>query len=397
MSILFTPQTLGDLKIKNRFVHSATYEALATPDGRVTDALIKRYQRLAKGQVGLIIPGYMFTHKLGRAQMFQTGIHDDEMIPGLKRLVDAVHESDGVVLFQIAHAGQQTSKDLVGRTPVGVSNRVRDPIYFFKPKAMTEDQIQEAIDSFGLAAKRAVEAGADGIQLHAAHGYLINQFLSPFFNHRTDGWGGSEENRFRFIKEVIQKTRQYMPKGMPLLVKLNIDDHTPRPGVTPDLAAKYAGWLAESGIDGLEVSCGSAVFAFMNTCRGEVPVNDLVAGLPWWKRPLGRPMMKRLAGNYDLVEAYNQGGAAVVKPAIGDVPLILVGGMRTLSAMTGIVETYQAEFISLSRPFIRDPHLVKKFYEDDVDKVSCISCNRCLAAVPNNIPVRCYVKGFPKK
>lgn len=397
MSVMFSPMRLGNLEINNRFVHSATYEATAAPDGRVTDALIKRYQRLAKGQVGLIIPGYLFTHPLGRAQMYQTGIHTDDMIPGLKRLVDAVRESDGKVVLQIAHAGQQTGKDLVGRTPLGVSNQVRDPIYFFKPKTMTEDQIQEAIDSFGRAAKRAVEAGADGIQLHAAHGYLINQFLSPFFNHRTDKWGGSDENRFRFLKDIILETKKYLPDGMPLLVKLNIDDHTPKPGITPRLAAKYAGWLAESGIDGLEVSCGSAVFAFMNTCRGEVPVAELVASLPRWKRPLGRPMMKRLVGNYDLREAYNQGAAAVVKPAIGHVPLILVGGMRTLSAMTEIVDNNQAEFISLSRPFIRDPHLVKKFSEDGADKVSCISCNRCLAAVPNNIPVRCYVKGFPKK
>ena len=184
MSILFTPITLGDLQIKNRFVHSATYEVMASETGEVSDKLVKRYQNLAKGEVGLIIPGYMFVHPLGRCSKYQTGIHTDDMIPGLRRLVEAVHQEGGRIAFQLVHAGRQTTKAMIGQTPISSSSKGRDPIYLVKPKAMSPDEIQEVIRAFGKAASRAAEAGADAIQLHAAHGYLINQFISPFFQSK---------------------------------------------------------------------------------------------------------------------------------------------------------------------------------------------------------------------
>ena len=203
MSILFTPIDLGDVHIKNRFIHSATYEVMALETGEISDKLVKRYQNLAKGEVGLIIPGYMYVHPLGRCAKYQTGIHSDDMIPGLRKLVKTVHQEGSKIAFQLVHAGRQTEKSVIGQTPIGPSSKGRDPVYFVKPKEMNADEIQEVIQAFGKAATRAVEAGADGIQLHAAHGYLINQFISPFFNQRKDEWGGSDENRFRFLKEII--------------------------------------------------------------------------------------------------------------------------------------------------------------------------------------------------
>ena len=334
-------------------------------------------------------------HPLGRAAKYQTGIHGDYMIPGLRRMVDAVHQEGGKIAFQLVHAGRQTTKDLIGQTPMGPSSKGRDPINFFKPKEMSEDEIQKAIKAFGKAAKRAVEAGADGVQLHAAHGYLINQFLSPFFNHREDHWGGSDENRFRFLQELILETKKAIPKGMPILVKLNTHDHTPQEGITPSLAVKYAGWLADSGIDGLEVSCGTIFYSFMNMSRGDVPVNELVKSLPLWKRPLGKLMMKSWIGKYDLEEGYNLEAAKMIKPVLRKTPLFLVGGLRRVMQMEEVLEKKYADFISMSRPFIREPYIVKKIREGKVDVVSCASCNRCFAAMANNIPVRCYNKGFP--
>ncbi len=217
MSILFTPINIGDVQIKNRFIHSATYEVMALETGEVSDKLIKRYQNLAKGEVGLIIPGHVYVHPLGRAHRQQSGIHSDEMIPGLRNLVGAVHQEGGKIAFQLNHAGRQTTKAMIGKTPIGPSGRGRDPVNFVKPREMNINQIQEVIQAFGIAACRAVEAGADGIQLHAAHGYLINQFLSPFFNQRKDEWGGSDANRFRFLKEIILEVRNKLPKEMPFL------------------------------------------------------------------------------------------------------------------------------------------------------------------------------------
>lgn len=396
MSILFTPKKIGNTELQNRFVNSATYEGMAKQTGEVTEELIKRYEKLAKGGVGLIITGYMSVHPTGRAYPHQTGIHSDDSMPGLKQLTDRVHQEGGKIVFQLAHAGRQTTRGLIGQTPLGPSSRGRDPVNFVKPKEMTEDEIIEIVNAFGAAANRAVEAGADGIQLHGAHGYLINEFLSPFFNSRTDSWGSSDENRFRFLKEVLQEIKPVVPDGFPILVKLNTYDYTPKEGITPSLAVRYAEWLTELRIDGLETSCGTGNYSYMNMCRGDVPTDELLKVLPWWQKPMGRLMIGKLEGKYDLVEGYNLEAAKMIKPVLGNTPLFLVGGMRTVSHMEEVLENRYADFISMSRPFIREPFLVNKIKEGKIDKVSCVSCNRCLAAVPNDIPIYCYNKGFPK-
>ena len=396
MSVLFTPQSIGKVNIKNRFVQSATYEGCAEKNGKVSDAILARYEKLAKGGVGLIIPGYLYVHPKGKPHRFGTGIHNDEMIPGLKKLTDVVHQHQGKIFFQLNHAGRQTTKALVGETPMGPSKKWRDPIHFFLPNEMSEDEILETIKAFGQAAGRSAEAGADGIQLHGAHGFLINQFISPFFNHRKDKWGGAPENQFRYLKEVVLETRKHLPKSMPITIKLSTNDFTPKPGITLELAAKYSQWLAELGIDGIEVSCGSAVFSFMNMCRGKVPVAELVKSLPKWQRPIGKMVMAKLEGKYDLEELYNLDAAKLIKPNINGVPLMLVGGIRTVSKMEETVQSGFADFISMSRPFIREPNLVNRIKTKKIDRVSCESCNRCLAAVANDIPVKCYNKNFPK-
>lgn len=395
MSILFSSIKLGNLEIKNRFVRSATYECLAGEKGAVTDKIIKKYQLLAKGEVGLIIPGHMYVHPLGQAHINQTGIYHDDLIPGLKKLVEAVHQEGGKIIFQLAHSGRQSKKTLIGQNPMGPSAVVRDPVYFFKPKAMNEEDIQEVIQAFGQAARRAVGAGADGIQLHAAHGYLINEFLSPFFNRRDDQWGGSDENRFRFLKEIVLSVKKILPEGLPLLVKLNTHDHTPQEGITIPLAAKYAEWLASLGIDGLEVSCGTATFSPMNVTRGEVPLKEFVQPLPWWQKPLARIIINRWVGKYNLEEGYNLEAAKMIKPVLGQIPLLVVGGFRNKARMEEVVGNQQADFISMSRPFIREPFIVKKFKEGKAHTVACVSCNKCSAAVVlSERPLRCYHKGL---
>lgn len=396
MSVLFTPQRVGHVDIKNRFVHSATYEGMADPDGQVTDTLIKRYRQLAQGEMGLVIPGFMYVHPLGRAYNAPMGIHSDEMIEGLTRLVKAVHEFDSKIFFQINHAGQQTSPNDIGQTPLAPSSSVRDPINFFKPRQMDESEITDAVKAFADAAGRAVKAGADGVQVHCAHGYLINQFLSPFFNRRQDKWGGSSENRFRFLKQVIESIKEKVPDEFCITVKLNTHDFTPKPGITPELAVEYAGMLKDLGVDMIEVSCGSSTFSYMNMCRGDVPVKELVQSMPLWKKPVAWFMIHSLKGRYDLEEGYNTAAARSIRSVTGDTPIALVGGMRTLENMSQAVKSGDAEFISMSRPFIREPFIVKKFRENKRDQVACVSCNRCLAAIPNGFPVRCYNKAFPK-
>jgi 2,4-dienoyl-CoA reductase-like NADH-dependent reductase (Old Yellow Enzyme family) len=389
MSILFEATKLGNVQVKNRFVHSATYEAMATKAGEVTDDLVKRYQKLARGGVGLIIPGYLYVHPLGKAVEYQAGIHDDDTILGLSKVVDAVHRQGSKIVFQLVHAGRQTSKSLIGQTPMGPSSKGWDLAYMVRPKRMDEGQIHEVIQAFGKAAERAVKAGADGIQVHAAHGYLVNQFLSPFFNVRNDAWGGSDENRFRFLKEIILEIRRVAPQGMPILIKLNTRDYTPRQGMTPLLAARYARWLAELEIDGLEASSGTVAYSIMGVCRGQMPANEFVESFPWWKRHLGKFVLNRMAEKYGFEEGYNLKATKTIRSVVQSVPLFVVGGLRRVSQMEAILQEGHADLISMSRPFIREPFLVKRIEEGKTDAASCVSCNRCYAAVVNGRPVRC--------
>ncbi len=383
MSVLFTPLNLGDLLIKNRFIHSACEDNLSTDRGDVTDAAVKKNRNLARGGVGLIIGSHLFIHPLGRTKIYQPGIHRDDMIPGLKKMVEAVHQEDGRIAFQIGHGGTQTSEEITGQSPMG-------------PATMDEAQINEVIRSFKDSAGRAAEAGADGVQLHAAHGYLLSQFLSPFFNNREDRWGGSDENRFRLLREIIVGIKKILPHGMPLLIKLNTDDHTSREGITPALAVTYAGWLKDLMIDGLEVSCGTSFGSPWHMCRGAVPVNEMVKSFPEARRPRMEVYFREMVGKFDLQGPYNLEAAKMIRPVLGDIPLFAVGGWREKRQMEDAVEKGYTDFISMCRPFIRQPDLVKRFKEGRTDAASCKNCNRCLAALPNNIPVRCYYKGFPE-
>jgi 2,4-dienoyl-CoA reductase-like NADH-dependent reductase (Old Yellow Enzyme family) len=183
---------------------------------------------------------------------------------------------------------------------------------------------------------------------------------------------------------------------MPILVKLNTRDHTPQQGITPPLAAEYALWLADLEIDGLEVSCGSTLYAPFNMSRGDVPVDELAQSLPWWQRPVGRLQMNRWAGQYDFEGPYNLDAAETIKPRLGPTPLILTGGLRTVSEMEDALGSGVADLIGMSRPFIREPSLVRRIQEGRTEVASCVSCNRCLAAIANEMPVRCYHTGFPE-
>ena len=394
MSLLFTPIQIKTMEVNNRFVHSATYECMANETGEVTDDLTKRYRTLAKGEIGLIIPGHMYVHPLGRAMKNQTGIHTNEMIPGLKKLAEAVHEEGGKIAFQLAHAGLQTEKAVTGQSPLAPSGKVRNPATFQKPKEMSEAQIQETIEAFAKAAERAAEAGADAVQFHGAHGFLIDEFLSPFFNQRKDQWGGSDENRFRFLKEVFLAVKRTLPDGMPVLVKLNTNDFTPKTGITPELANRYAGWLAELGIDAVELSCGT--YFTWHVIRGEIPINESAKAFPMWMRPLLKLNFKKQAATCRLEEGYNLEAAKVVKPALKRIPLMLVGGMRRISQLDEILDNNYADLISMSRPFIREPLLVKRLKEGKTQEAACVSCNKCFVAVVfHRLPIRCYHEGIP--
>lgn len=395
MSLLFTPGKIGNLEIKNRIVRAPVYEALAGEDGSIGEEMIAFHTRLARGGAGLLCTGYMFADPLGRAQKKQAGIHSDAMIPGLKKLADAVHAEGAKIAFEISHAGRQTERHLIGRNPMGPSRIRRDPSFFIKPDAMSDYQVCDVVESFVAAAARAVEAGSDLVYLHAGGGDLLNQFLSPFFNVRSDRWGGSDEDRFRILREIVVGIKARVSKTVPILVKMNSRDLTPGKGVTPELAGRYAAWLAELGVSGLELTTGVKFYDHMNCWRGAVPVAEIVRALPAWKKPVGWMLMKNLEGKRDLIEGWSLDDVRAIKPFSGDMALFAVGGMRRRDHMEAVLEQGHADFIGLARPLIREPSFVNRLREGKTDASSCLSCNRCIGGVMNQLPTACYRNGLP--
>jgi 2,4-dienoyl-CoA reductase-like NADH-dependent reductase (Old Yellow Enzyme family) len=347
MNILFTPVRVGAVTVPNRFARSATHDYMADDDGNVTDRQIELFGRLAEGEVGLIITGHAHVQPSGKASPHQMAVFDDRFIEGLARIPAAVHRFRSLVFLQIAHAGRQTKEKLCGCIPVSPSV-VHDPVSKVMPRELSGGEIRTLIGDFVSAAVRAKRAGFDGIQLHAAHGYLISSFLSPHTNRRTDEWGGPLENRARVLLDVLGGVKAACGRSFPAIVKLNSTDFL-KEGLALDDAVKVARLLEAEGIDGIEVSGGMA-----EAGRGSV-----WAGL-----------------RSEAEEGYFVESAARIKREVR-VPVFGLGGIRTLSVAERIIAEGRADLVSLSRPLIRDPFLVKHFREGLVAKSECISCNKC--------------------
>ncbi|MGD8353782.1 MAG: NADH:flavin oxidoreductase [Pseudomonadota bacterium] len=345
---LFDPVRIGRMELPNRFVRSATWEGMCDEYGRPTSRLAALYGDLAHGDVGLIITGYTVVHPLGRQMTGAIGACSDSQTPLLGKLAHAVHDAGGKLMAQLFHAGAQTSQRTIGETPVGPS-AVQSPFYSGVPRAMTTSEIRSVASSFGQSARRAKEAGFDGVQLHGAHGYLINQFLSPLTNLRKDKYGGSVRNRFRFLKEVYLSVREQVGPDYPVAIKLTGSDNL-KGGIQIEDTVWFAGELEKLGIDAIEVSAGTSG-------SGE-----------------GVPVRKGI--NTETKEGYNAPFAVSIRSAV-KVPVILVGGLRSLPVMERLLGERTADLFALSRPLIREPNLVNRWKEDPGHRSTCTSCNLC--------------------
>jgi len=347
-SILFTPIRIGRVEIPNRFVRSATHEFMAgEDDGAPSSRHVELFGLLAEGEVGLIITGHAYVQPIGKASPRQTGIFDDRLVEPLSLIPPAVHRHASKIFVQIAHAGRQTKDKLAGGVPVAPS-AVFEPVVKLTPRALERAEIRSLISDFAAAGRRAKEAGFDGVQIHAAHGYLLSAFLSPYTNRRTDEWGGSAENRVRIVVEIVAALKAEAGRSFPILAKWNSTDFLPG-GLELGESVEMAGRAVEAGLDGIEVSGGSS----------EAGRGSMWAGL-------------RAEGE----EGYFVDAAAMFKKTLS-VPVIGLGGNRTLSVMESIVASGRADMVSLSRPFIREPFLVRDFRLGRTAKSACISCNKC--------------------
>ena len=331
MKKIFENVKFGNIAVKNRLIRSATWEGLGKEDGSIPKTCYEIYEELAKGGVGLIITG--FTSVAADDHYFggMMRLCSDDLIPQYKRLTDIIHKENVPVIAQLALGGfyrEYADEDLA----------------MTEPDDMTVQEIHEVVRIFGEAARRAKEAGFDGVQIHAAHFFFLSRFISPAVNHRKDEYGGSIENRSHILTEVLNEIRQKAP-GLHVTVKINSSDFT-YGGLEPDESLKICKILAKEGIDSIEVSGNGTS----------------VGGI--------KPHVN---------EAYFLDFADKLSSEV-DVPVILVGGLRSVDEMEKVLNETKIEFLSLSRPLLREPDLPLKMMSGETRESKCVSCNACYSS-----------------
>ncbi len=374
--------------MKNRFVCSATVECLVSENNTLTDKYFKVHNRLSKGGVGLIIPGNYFVNKKGVAVAKNLIIDSDKVLEDLLKLTNLVHENGSKIIAQLNHGGRQCSPEVIGQTPLCPSS-IKDRLTGIRPREMTTEEIEKTIGAFSEAAFRVKEAGFDGVQLNAAHGYLINQFLSARTNRRKDIWGGSLENRIRFIIEIYKAIRKQVGVEFPILAKINAQDNIKK-GVTLSESISLCKRLESVGIDAIEISGGIKETGFTTT-KGDIPEDLLLKSVSKIKRLLYVFIRSKLNKAAKFQEGYHLAQSTAIKKSV-NIPIILVGGLRNRRMMENTLEQGKADLISMSRPFIRQPNLVNQFLKHpNNENVTCVNCNRCTVEITvNHKPLRCY-------
>lgn len=348
MSLIFMPANIGALELSNRLMRSATAERMADEDGRPCPQLVEMYRDLAAGGVGLIITGHMYVHPSGKCHPEMTGIYRDEFIPELAKLTEVVHSQGGKIAVQINHGGMQCYSESV--EDAIAPSATTEPISDRPARQMSQDEIYTLINAYAQAAHRAQEAGFDAVQLHAAHGYLINQFLSPLVNRRTDEWGGSFENRLRFLEEIVRAVRAQVGEEYPVFIKFGMIDG-PEGGLNLESGARIISHMAGMGLDGVEISGGIGGGGLVNVRKGIRKPED---------------------------EAYFLSLAQKARQSTS-LPISLVGGLRSRPVMEKVLADGDADFISLCRPLISQPDLPNLLRDGLKEKSRCIASNNCWA------------------
>lgn len=359
MPNLFEHCQIKDLKLPNRFIRSATWEGLADKNGACTPELVNRMVELAASGVGLIITGHSYVHPAGQATPRQLGMDHDERIDGLSKMTAAVHREGGRIIVQLSHGGLKADPRLSGQTPFGPSTG--ESLLKSPGKDMTAEDIQQVVESFAQAARRAESAGFDGVQIHAAHGYLLGQFLSPAFNQRADRYGGVLQNRVRIVLEVLQSMRRAVGPHYPILIKINSEDFI-KNGLTLEDFLQAVSMVDDAGIDAIEVSGGTLLSGDLVPFRREI--------------------------KFDRDQAYFRKASRALKK-MSSVPVILVGGIRSYFLAERLVAEAVTDYIAMSRPFIREPMLMKRWQSGDLRKATCISCNGCFGPAMSGQGIFC--------
>ncbi len=372
----FAPASLGPVRLRNRIIKAATFEGM-TRNGHVSDELIGFHRRVAAGGVAMTTVAYCAVAPEGRTDRHQIWLTADA-VPGLRRLTDAVHAEGAAVSAQLGHAGPVAD---------GRSNRVRaiSPQRMFSPLSLqftrraTADDLARIVAAHAAAARHAIDAGFDAVEIHLGHNYLASAFLSPRLNHRRDDYGGPLENRARFARDIARGVRDAVGDRIAVLAKLNLEDGVRR-GLQVDESIRVAQWLAADGsVDALEMTAGSSLLNPMYLFKGPAPLAEFAAAMREPVRTGVRLFGRTRLHSYPYTDGYLLEDAGRVRAAI-TLPMVLLGGVTSRTVIDRAMAA-GFQFVAMARALLREPDLVARMQADATVSSACSHCNRCMPTI----------------
>jgi len=401
-SVLFSPLRIGNLTVRGRVFKASTTESMATPDGFVTDSMLRFYEPFVRARTPLVVTGSCYVSEDGKLAPLMCGADDDDKIPGLRRLADLAHREGTLLFVQLSHGGRQVLAGLGGGTDhsgVISASAVPEPILRTRPRALTTVEVRQMVDTFARAAERCAQAGCDGVEIHAGHGFLISQFLTPHTNRRTDEYGGSLRRRARFPLEIIAAIRRRLGTSIALTAKMNGSDYLPgRRGLHADELVETARMMQEEGIDAVTVTVGHYESGlpmlrgkFRPLLRGFVDGGlgtGLAPALKWGVKVI-TPLAS--AGGFLLWRHQEGFNARYARPFAQrlTIPVISVGGFSQARSMEHAIDGGFCHAVACARAMIADPFLVRHLRTQGRADPACDFCNACIART-GSLPADCY-------
>jgi len=384
--MLFTPAKLGPITLRNRTIRSAAFEGMC-PGNKPSEQLSNYHVSVAKGGIGMTTLAYAAVSQSGLSFPHQLWLRE-EAVPALEIITTAIKKEGAAAAIQIGHCGNMSKRSVAGQLPMSASYgfNIYSPTFVRK---MRQDEIREVANDFGKAVQLARQAGFDAVEIHAGHGYLLSQFLSKFTNHRRDAYGGSLENRMRFMCLAVEKALEAAQNEIAVIVKMNMHDGFRLfGGMQTDECLLVAQKLASLGVDGLVLSAGFVSHAPMHVMRGSMPTRTMAYYMePSIIKPLARYFGKILVPTVPFQEAFFLEEALKFREAV-KIPLVYVGGLTSREMIDKVLDA-RFEFVAMARALIHEPAFVSRMKTEENARSRCEHSNYCIARM-YSVDMQCY-------